>query len=50
MIVTLFFWPAVALSVPVAIAGVILRKNTPFLVAAGLILPASAYLAATPRF
>lgn len=50
MIVTLFFWPAVALSVPVAIAGVILRKTTPFLVAAGLVLPASAYLAATPRF
>ena len=50
MIITLFFWPAVALSVPVAIAGVILRKTTPFLVAAGLVLPASAYLAATPRF
>ena len=50
MIVTLFFWPAVALGVPVAIAGVILRKTTLFLVAAGLVLPASAYLAATPRF
>ncbi|MDE2757726.1 MAG: hypothetical protein OXI92_14400 [Acidobacteriota bacterium] len=50
MIVTLFFWPAVALSVLVAIAGAILRKTTPLLVAAGLVLPASAYLAATPRF
>ena len=50
MIVTLFFRPAVALSVPVAFAGVILRKTTPFLVAADLVLPASAYLAATPRF
>lgn len=50
MIVTLFFWPAVALSVLVAFAGAILRKATPLLVAAGLVLPASAYLAATPGF
>ena len=50
MIVSLFFWPAVALSVLVAIAGVILRRTTPLLVAAALVLPASAYLASAPRF
>lgn len=50
MIVVLFFWPAVALSVPVAIAGAIQRKTTPLLVAAGLVLPMSAYLAATLEF
>ena len=50
MIVSLFFWPAVALSVLVAIAGAILRKTTPLLVAAALVLPAAAYLALTPRF
>lgn len=50
MIVSLFFWPAVALSVLVAVAGVILRKPTPLLVAAAVVLPISAYLALTPRF
>ena len=50
MIVTLFFWPAIALSLVVAIAGPILRKTMPLLVAALLVLPASAYLALTPRF
>lgn len=50
MIVTLFFWPAIALSLVVAIGGPILRKTTPLLVAAVLVLPASAYLALTPRF
>ncbi len=50
MIVTLFFWPAVAASILVAFAGALLRKTTLLLVAAALVLPASAYLAATPRF
>ena len=50
MIVTLFFWPAVAASILVAFAGALLRKTTQLLVAAALVLPASAYLAATPRF
>lgn len=50
MIVTLFFWPAVALSVLVAVVGAALRKTTPLLVAAALVFPASAYLALSPRF
>ena len=50
MIVTLFFWPAVAASILVAFAGALLRKTTLLYVAAALVLPASAYLAATPRF
>ncbi len=50
MIVSLFFWPAVACSILVAVAGVICRKTTPLLVAAALVFPASAYLALTPRF
>ena len=50
MIVTLLFWPAVATSILVAFAGALLRKTTLLLVAAALVLPASAYLAATPRF
>ena len=50
MIVSLLFWPAVALSILVAIAGAALRKTIPLLAAAVLVLPASAYLAASPRF
>ncbi|MDE2667673.1 MAG: hypothetical protein OXI69_16140 [Acidobacteriota bacterium] len=50
MIVSLFFWMSVPLSILVAFAGALLRKTTLLLVAAALILPASAYLALTPRF
>ena len=39
-----------AASVLVATAGALLRKTTLFHVAAGLVLPTSAYLAATPKF
>lgn len=46
MIVSLFFWPAVALSVLVAVAGVILRKSTLLLVAAAFVLPVGLYLLA----
>ncbi len=46
----LLFWPAVALSVLAASLGVARRRPTPLLAAAVLVGPASAYLAATPRF
>ena len=46
----LLFWPAVALSVLVASFGLACRRPRPLLVAAALVGPASAYLAATPRF
>jgi len=49
-LVSLFFWMSVPLSILVAFAGALLRKTTLLLVAAALILPASAYLALTPRF
>ena len=46
----LLFWPAVALSLLVASVGLTRSSPTPLLVAAALVCPASAYLAATPRF
>ena len=46
----LLFWPAAGLSVLVATYGLARRRATPLLAAAVLVGPASAYLAATPRF
>ncbi len=46
----LLFWPAVALSMLAATVGLARGRPTPLLVAAALAGPASAYLAATPRF
>ncbi len=46
----LLFWPAVALSVLAASFGLARKRPTSLLLAAALVSPASAYLAATPRF
>ena len=46
----LFFWPAVALSVLAASFGLSRKRPAPLLLAAALVSPTSAYLAATPRF
>ena len=46
----LLFWPAVALSVLVALYGLARRRPMPLLVAAALVGPASAYLALAGRF
>ena len=46
----LLFWPAVVSSMLAASFGLSRKRPTPLLVAAALVGPASAYLAATPRF
>ena len=46
----LLFWPAVVLSLLAASAGLTRSSPTLLVVAAALVCPASAYLAATPRF
>ena len=46
----LLFWPAVVLSLLAASVGLARRHPMPLLVAAALVCPASAFLAATPRF
>ena len=46
----MLFWPAVVLSLLAASGGLARRRPMLLLVAAALVYPASAYLAATPRF
>jgi hypothetical protein len=43
-------WPAIALAVALVVVGLVRRRRAPLVVAALLILPICAYLAATPRF
>ena len=50
MAAALLFWPATAAGVLTALAGLILRRPSALILASVLLLPASLYLTATPRF